>query len=111
MAYLNQSDIVASAIGQGLKVVNDGKFSYDEFLVNIGLRSAGRLIFKDIDIPQILFLERGNVVAGLTTGLYVKLFKNKSNKESFKIGVNTAIGNILGSEILKRLNIEDKKIF
>ena len=108
---LKTSDLVAASIGQGLQIIDGETFNYDEWLVSVGLRASGRALFKNMDIPEkLLILNKGNIIAGLTTGLYASFFKNKSNKEALKIGVNGAISNILGTEILERLEVEDKDI-
>lgn len=104
------SDIVAGAVGQGIAVINGEKINYNEWLAAIGFRILGRQVQKNVPLPTIPLLTEGNIAAGIVTGVYASVVERKSNQQAVKVGVNAAIGNILGTELMARIGISDKAI-
>jgi hypothetical protein len=106
---IKTSDLYASGISQGINMLMGQNFNATNFGVGIALRATGRYIFEGYDFG-IPLLEDGNVAAGIMSGLYAGLVERQSLNQSLVKGAQTAVSNVLVTELLDRLNITDKYI-
>jgi hypothetical protein len=104
------SDIVAGGVGQGLNVLHDKSFNGYEMMLASLLRAGGRIMQRHFDVPSLPLLNQGNVAAGIMSGLFEAVVNRKNLNTAIKSGIRASVANILGSEILERMDIEDQQI-